>query len=306
MMKRLRDRIRGFGPAAQYFAWRGVSAVVGRLPLRVAYGVAAALGTAGYYTWPRGRRSMLANYAVVLPGASKAERERVARQSLVNYCRYLVDFIRFPRATPADVSASVGGAPEYERLAREMEGGRGVVVVCMHFGNWDAGAGATAARGFPVSVVAETFGDARLDGMVVGARERLGMRVLKLESAGPSLLRVLKKGEVLALLVDRPLEGEGVRVPFFGREIEVPAGPARLALRTGAKVLPTAFPRIVRGRAEFETWCDWGIELPDSGDAAENVRLLTAQIVAAHERFIRERPDQWYMFRRMWPERRGT
>ena len=275
--------------------------MVGRLPLGVAYAVAAAFGTAGYYGWPRGRNSMLANYAVVLAGASKAERERVARRSLVNYCKYLVDFIRFPRATVEDVLAMVGGAQAYERLAREMEGGRGVVVVCMHFGNWDAGAGATAARGFPAHVVAETFGDARLDAMVVGARERLGVRVIKLETAGPSLIRVLKQGEVLALLIDRPLEGEGVRVPFFGQEIKVPAGPARLALRTGAKVLPTAFPRIEPGKPDVDTWCDWDVELPVTGDADEDVRVLTARIVASHERFIRERPDQWYMFRRMWP-----
>lgn len=294
--------MRGFGPGAQYYAWRVVSAVIGRLPRPVAYAVAAAIGSVGYYVWPRGRKAMLANYAVVLPGSSQAERKRVARQSLVNYCKYLVDFLRFPRMAHAQVLAIVHGSFEYERLASEMSGGRGVVVVCMHFGNWDAGAGATAARGFPVSVVAESFSDVRLDAMVVGARERLGMRVIKLELAGPSLLRVLKKGEVLALLIDRPLEGDGVRVPFFGREIEVPAGPARLALRTGAKVLPTAFPRLRPDEPDVDTLCDWDVELPSTGDHEADVRVLTERIVGAHERFIRQRPDQWYMFRRMWHE----
>ena len=299
-MKRLRDRIPGFGPSAQYYAWRGVSAVVGRLPLKVAYAAATAIGTVGYYTWPRGRKAMQANYAVVLPKASKRERARVARQSLVNYCRYLVDFVRFPAWTHEAVLGMVHGPQEYDRLAQEMEHGRGVVVVCMHFGNWDAGASACAARGFPLSVVAETFGDRRLDEMVVAERERLGMRIIKLESAGPSLLRVLKKGEVLALLIDRPLESDGVRVPFFGREIEVPAGPARLALWTRAKVLPTAFPRLEAGKPDVDTLCDWEVELPSTGDHDEDVRQLTGRIVAAHERFIRERPEQWYMFRRMW------
>src|SRR5690606_32578559 len=99
------------------------------------------------------------------------------------------------------------------------------------------------------------------------------------------------------------LDGEGVRVPFFGREIEVPAGPARLAIRTGAKVLPTAFPRLEPGRPEVDTLCDWDIELPCTGNLDEDVQTLTARIVASHERFIREHPDQWYMFRRMWPRR---
>lgn len=300
-MKRLRSPFSGVGPAVQFYAWRGVSALLGWLPLRAGYALATAIGYVGFAVWPRGRKAMLENYARVLPGAPRARRRAIARRSLINYCRYLVDFARFPKADAAGVLAAVRGEAQFERLAREMTGGRGVVVVCMHFGNWDIGAGATAARGFRLSVVAETFADERLDALVVGARERLGMRVLKLESAGPSLLRGLKKGEVLALLIDRPLDGEGVRVPFFGREIEVPAGPARLALRTGAKVLPTAFPRIDPRRPEVDTLCDWDVELPCSGNLEDDVRTLTAQIVAAHERFIREHPDQWYMFRRMWP-----
>ncbi|HMO53807.1 MAG TPA: lysophospholipid acyltransferase family protein [Tepidiformaceae bacterium] len=297
-------RIRGLFPraavAAQYYAWRFVSAVVGRMPLRASYALATAIGFAGYYLWPRGRHSMRANYAVVMPHASKRERDRIARRSLVNYCHYLVDFVRFPRLPGDELIALAGGEEEFARLRREMESGRGVLIVCTHFGNWDAGAGACAARGFPANVVAESFGDERLDRMVAGSRERLGMRLIRIESPGPSLLRRLKAGEILAILIDRPV-GDGVRVPFFGQEVTVPAGPARLALASGAKVMSAAFPRAQPGRPNVLTLCDWDIERPCTGDRDEDVRELTARILASHERFIRERPDQWYMFRRMWP-----
>lgn len=290
----------GLGASAQYWAWRTVSATVGRLPIRASYGLATAAGTAGYYLWPRGRRATHANFRRVLPGASREEVRRVARRSLVNYCRYLADFVRFPRLGPGAVVTLVDGGTEFASLEKVLEDGRGAVIVCMHFGNWDLGAAATAARGYHPTVVADTFADPRLDAMVLGARERLGMRVAKVEQVGPSLLRALKRNGLVALLIDQPRDGDGVRVRFFGGEIAVPAGPARIALRSGAKVIPTAFARVEPGKPNVVTLCDFGVELPHSGDREQDIQALTQAIVASHEAFIRRYPDQWYMFRPMF------
>lgn len=288
--------------AVQYRAWSVATAVVGRLPLRVNYGAAFLLGTTAYYCWPRGRRAMLANYRRVLHDRSAQAQRRAARHSLVNYCKYLADFIRFPRQSAQGLVAAVEGEPRFEGLNRVLERGKGVVIVCMHFGNWDLGAGAAAARGYPLTVVAETFADPRLDAMVQGARKRLGMNLVRMEKAGPSLLRTLKQNGLLALLIDRAVPGDGVKVTFFGEEVEVPAGPARLALRTGATVVPTAFPRLHPARPEVTTLCDFDIETVATGDEAQDVRRLTQAIMHSHERFIRAYPEQWYMFRRMWPD----
>jgi KDO2-lipid IV(A) lauroyltransferase len=171
----------------------------------------------------------------------------------------------------------------------------------MHFGNWDIGAGAAAARGYPLTVVAETFADPRLDAMIARARSRLGINLVKMEKAGPSLLGTLKQNGLLALLIDRPVPGDGVRVTFFGEDVEVPAGPARLALRTGATVVPTAFARIDPHRIEVTTVCDFDVPTVSTGDLEYDVRVLTQAIMGSHERFIRQYPDQWYMFRPMWP-----
>ncbi|MGK2965359.1 MAG: lysophospholipid acyltransferase family protein [Tepidiformaceae bacterium] len=290
----------------QYRLWQLVSAILRRPPRRASYGVAVAAGWAGYYLWPRGRRSMHRNYRRVLPSATPDEIRRVSRQSLVNYCKYLADFVRFPSRSTAEIVAAVESGDAFERLDAALAAGNGAVVVCMHFGNWDLGAGATAGRGYPVTVVAETFSDPRLDRMVVGARERLGMQVVKIEKTSPSLLRVLKRNEVLALLVDRPAPGEGVQVSFFGEDVEVPVGPARLALRTGAKVVPVAFERLSAWGQEVRATADFSIDLPSTGDTERDIQLLMQAIVDAHARFIRQRPDQWYMFREMWPRRRQS
>jgi len=86
----------------------------------------------------------------------------------------------------------------------------------------------------------------------------------------------------------------------------VPAGPARIALRTGTRVVPTALARVEPGKPNVVTLCDFGVELPRSGDRERDVRDLTQAIVSSHEAFIRQYPDQWYMFRRMFGAGRGT
>lgn len=269
--------------------------------MRVNYFIALVAGTAGFYLWPRGRRAMLRNYSRVLRGQPRSRIRRTARASLVNYCRYLADFVRFPSLSPQQLLARCHGEGSFAALDRALERGKGAIIVCMHFGNWDLGAGAAAARGYPVAVVAETFRDPRLDEMVVGARRRLGMTVIPMEKAGPSLVRTLHRNGLLALLIDRPIPGDGVPVQFFGETIEVPAGPARLALRSGAKVVPAAFVRRRPSSDEVETLADFGIEVERTGDTGHDIRALTQAIVSSHERFIRQHPEQWYMFREMWP-----
>ena len=101
-------------------------------------------------------------------------------------------------------------------------------------------------------------------------------------------------------MIDRAVPGEGVQVTFFGETVEVPAGPARLALRTGAAVVPAAFARVHPNRHDVKVLCDFSIRTQPTGNRECDVRALTQSIMDAHERFIRQYPDQWYMFRPMW------
>lgn len=284
----------------QYWTWLVASAVVRRLPPRVSYVLATVIGSVVYYVWPRGRRATCRNFGRVLARAPRSEVRRAARRSIVNYCKYLADFIRFPSLTREEMLMLAGGPEQFGVLDEILQRGRGAIIVCMHFGNWDLGAGAAAAAGVPLSVVAETFPDARLDRAVVQTRERAGMTVLKMEKAPPSLYRALRRNELLALLIDRPTPGDGVRVPFFGEEVDVPAGPARLALLTGAAVVPAAFAREMPDAMRVRLLADLSITVQPTGDREADVRELTRRIMAAHEQFIRRYPEQWYMFRDMW------
>lgn len=287
----------------QYRLWQVATAIARRTPLRVSYGIAIVAGWLAFYFWPRGRRATISNFGRVLRPATRSEVRRVARASLVNYCRYLADFIRSGSLSPQSLIEAAKGSENFRELDAALQCGKGVIIVCMHFGNWDTGAAAAAARGYPVTVIAETFADRRLDKMVVESRRRLGMQVIKMEKAGPSLLRALKQNGLLALLIDRPTPGDGVKVKFFGEDVEVPAGPARLALRSGAKVIAAAFPRVDPNRPDVTTLTDFALDFHPTGDERRDIQCLTQAIMSAHERYVRAYPDQWYMFRDMWPRR---
>ena len=268
------------------------------VPLPLLCAVAGLVGSVMYYCWPQGRQTMLRNYAHVLPEATVRERQRIARQSLANYLRYMVEFAASGNLSPEQRLAVGVETPGFDGVDQGMEQGRGVVVAPMHFGNWDLAATNAAARGYKLTVVGETFGNPRLDDLVVGGREALGVRLVKMEKVGPSLVRSLRRNEMVATLIDRPLREGGVRVLFFGEEVEVPAGPARLALHTGAAIGAVAFPR--RGPGRIDVLANFDLNFEPTGDTAQDVQALTQAVMAAHEAYVRQHPEQWYMFREFW------
>ncbi len=182
--------------------------------------------------------------------------------------------------------------------------GNGAVFVTMHFGNWDLGAAAVADYGIPISVVADTFQEPRLNELVLGARRHLGMDILAAERLGPSVLRALRRNDVVALLIDVPPQGGSVEVEFFGGTIAVPDGMARIALRAGAPIvavtMPREHPRSSRVRGDIES-----VPFAPTGDAERDVHALTQATMRVLEGMVRRNPEQWYVFRSLWLEDRA-
>src|SRR5689334_928216 len=133
-----------------YRAFRLAAGLTRAAPLALSYAVGGACGVAAFYAWPGGRRRCIANMRHV--AGDEARARRLARASFANYGRYLVDFLRSTSVTAEDVRARVA----FDRWDEvdALRAGNGVVVVTLHFGNWDIGAAAIAERGIPISVVA--------------------------------------------------------------------------------------------------------------------------------------------------------
>ncbi len=278
--------------------------VTGRLPLGISYGLAAVGGWIAFWCWPAKRRHTVANFRVVVgPGGAPFAASRLARGAFRNYAKYLVDMMRLSGWQMKEVERRlvVHGIENVEAaLAR----GQGLIFVGGHLGNSDLGGAILAGRGYAVHVIAETLHPPRWNALVQETRRLTGMQVIPTEMGLRDVVRALRRNEVLAFLVDRPIhgEGDGVPVEFFGAVTQVPGGAATLALRTGASLVAAC---VVRARHGYVVHIGPPQAGERTGDLPTDVQRLTQDLMASLEGFIRQYPDQWFMFRPMWPAAAG-
>lgn len=278
-----------------YWALRASGWVIRCLPPRISYTVARILGLVAFYLWWPGRQRCIRNMLHVASGDIELAR-RYARNSFCYYGAYLVDFLQFGTLTFGDVVRRV----EFDdwTLIDEARSGNGIVFVTLHFGNWDLGAACIAER-LPLSVVADTFGHRGLNDLVVESRERLGMQVVSAQRMAPSLLRALRRNDIVALLIDVPHGDGGVDVEFFGSTVSVSGGPARLALSNGAPIVTGLLLRIAPSSERFSGMME-RVNFVPGGDRDQDVRELTQATMCSLERMMRNDPEQWYIFRSLW------
>ncbi|MBV9282347.1 MAG: lysophospholipid acyltransferase family protein [Chloroflexi bacterium] len=270
------------------------------IPRSWRYLIGTAIGDAVFYSWPSKRRILLDNMATVL-GRSPQDPHvrRLALKSMRNYCKYLIEFLELPTAGAADdMAALVVRRDGIEHYYRAVEAGKGVIVASGHFGTIEVGAAILNDRA-KFHAVSDTFRPPALDRLIKDRRRKLGIHPIPVSSVR-QMLRALRQGDALAMLFDRPMDLEkGVRVRFFGRETALPAGPAVLALKTGAALLPMYQFRLPD--RSFGGVCFPPVSWVPTGDRERDVQAITQKLADSLQTMVRQRPDQWYMFRPMWP-----
>jgi KDO2-lipid IV(A) lauroyltransferase len=142
--------------------------------------------------------------------------------------------------------------------------------------------------------------------LVQGSRTKLGMRVLAGDRIGPQVLRVLRRGEFIALLIDVADARSETHVDFFGAPARVSSAPARIALRTGSWVIPAVVLRGPKDDLIIRPVVDASLrDFTPSGDEEADVQELTRRIMRCLEPHIRAHPDQWFIFQPLWGSSRA-
>jgi KDO2-lipid IV(A) lauroyltransferase len=218
-----------------------------------------------------------------------------------NYARYMLDLVRLPRVGVGQFTREVV-VHGWEYFQQARQAGRGVVLATGHIGNWDEPGAWLAAQGIPVSVPVERLMPERWNQQVQGIRRAAGLDPIPMESGVRRMFQVLKQNQVLGVLVDRPLVSGGVPVRFFDATTRVPAGAAKLALKTGATLLAAAAVR-VHGRPTV--FISPPLTATQANGNDSDVQAVMQRVMEWLEALIRQYPDQWYMFRDMWPEAPG-
>ncbi|MCW3843854.1 phosphatidylinositol mannoside acyltransferase [Micromonospora yasonensis] len=257
----------------------------------------------------RGAARLRANLRrVVGPELSEPELDDLVKRGLRSYARYWMEAFRLPALSRREILAGFR-LDGVEKLAADVAEGRGAVVALPHAGNWDAAGAWVAATGWPITTVAERLRPEGVYERFLAFRQGLGMEILPTHGgdrpAFDVLLDRLRAGAVVPLLADRDLSARGVEVEFFGGRTRMPAGPALLAIRSGAPLYVTSMwyePDVARGAIEGP------LPLPDpeSGPLDKRVRAVTQRIADGLAAGIARHPEDWHMLQRMWLDQAGT
>ncbi|MDG4798592.1 phosphatidylinositol mannoside acyltransferase [Micromonospora sp. WMMD1082] len=239
---------------------------------------------------------------VVGPDLPEAELDALVRRGLRSYARYWMEAFRLPSRSREQILAGfrLGGA---ELLAADVAAGRGAVVALPHAGNWDAAGAWVAANGWPLSTVAERLKPEGVYKRFMAFRQGLGMEILPTNGGARPPIDVLTDrlaaGAVVPLLADRDLSARGVEVEFFGGRTRMPAGPALLALRTGAPLYVASMwyePDVACAALDGPL----PVPGPEEGTLDARVRSLTQLIADRLAAGIARHPQDWHMLQRMW------
>jgi KDO2-lipid IV(A) lauroyltransferase len=271
--------------------------IVAHAPPRLARWVIGTGSQAGYLLWPTKRAWSNANFGRVIglpPGDPKVR--RLALSAYREYARYLVEVMRLEGLSVDEAIARVV-QPDLDRIEKEWRGSPGGLIFALgHVGNNEAVAAGVADRGWPISVVADDSSFPEMFDRFRRLREAWGVHVIPWRNLR-EIYAVLRRGEMLALLIDWGYRSDGIPVQLFGAWTTLPAGPASLAAKTRSRILPVA---IRRGPNDtFHVTFSPTIVVASASDA--DIARATQEIATALEATIAAAPQQWYCFKPIWP-----
>lgn len=281
-------------------AFQAASAVAGRVPAPL-LGPLARIGGTGAAVPDATRRFLVARHLQrVDPTLRGLALRRAVNRTFESYAAYWLEAFRLPTLTPAELDAGMS-YEGYEHLEASLHRGRGTILVLPHLGGWEwTGFWFTRVVGVPITAVVERLEPPELFEWFVDFRTSLGMHIVPLGSdAGREVLKALKRNDLVCLLSDRDIDGKGVDVTFFGERTTLPAGPATLALRTGADLVPGAM--FQRPRSGHHAVVRPPLVVERQGTLRDDVARITQDIADALESLIRIEPTQWHLMSPNWP-----
>ncbi|MEI6634093.1 MAG: lysophospholipid acyltransferase family protein [Chlamydiota bacterium] len=251
------------------------------------------------------RRAVIANLAHVLSHTGRETQsrrgrrgiDRLARETFENFAVHIMDFLRVYRVRD-DIESGLLRIEHFDRFAKEFARGRGLISVTAHVGNWEMGAAATAGMGLPLSAVTLKLPDGRIDRFFTKLRESGHIRPFPSGRAALGCFKVLAGKEMLAFVADRDIDGNGLRVKFFGEEVSIPRGPAEMAARTGAPIVPAFCVQEAGGH--FRLVVEKPIDVDERLPVQEKVEAITRAMVRVFEEYISRYPAQWFAFYKVW------
>lgn len=274
------------------------------LPRRVALRLGAWLGELFYLLDRRDRRVALLNLSIAFADKPESERRRILRASCRNLGRTAAEICQLSKLTASSLLDIVDIV---DRRAWEgvwtTAAQRGVLIVSAHFGNFELLAYANGLLGHPITMVHRPMRNRLVDEAIAALRAPAGTRAIPKRAAAKEAIRTLKRKGVVAIPSDQnQIHSFGVFVEFFGKPACTTPGVARLAMLTGAAVVPAFLVRVGEsGQHRMEVLPP--IEMAQTGDRQADIVTNTQRCSDVIEAMIRRYPEQWIWFHKRWKTR---
>jgi len=271
------------------------------VPIELGYLVSIPISDIFWLLWKSKREGAKRNYARLLRRpVTDTKVEKLAHSSFRHFGRYIVELLHVQSWSIDRLRESIDLAGE-EHFEEARAYDRGIIFASAHMGSMEVATSLLLPRRLRITSVAEWLRPKMLMDWIVTCRHKMGVTLLPARGTGMKLVRALRRKEMVALVVDIGVGKDiGVPIRFFGHETYFPVGPARLARMTGAPILFGLVVRLPGNR--FAGYISPPIFANRELEANEDARITTQRIVDEFERFVRQYPDQWYIFRDMFPD----
>lgn len=284
----------------RYQGFKLVTLLSLRLPRRALYLAARIITTINRRLDHAQREAVLANLRVILgPSVSEKRIRHDMRLTFYNFGKFFSEVLGFERFSGAFIDKHVDVIGE-EHLRKAIAGGKGVIFNSGHLSNWEVGAATVARRGYTVTGVAQEHPDPRLNEYVDRQRRSRGYGVFLPEGAYRKCIAALRRNEVVCFVGDRDVGVGSMEIEFFGRPTLFPQGPVRIALASGAPIIPALVVR--RPDDSFVLCLEPPLRVPSSGSRRRKTHVMLQEFANAVERYVRLFPTQWGVFYKYWPD----
>ncbi|NYF79789.1 KDO2-lipid IV(A) lauroyltransferase [Granulicella arctica] len=272
------------------------------LPRSLARRIGAGIGSIALKRLGRLRKVGLQNLHLAFPQMPEADRLRILENVYRNLGWLLAEFCQMATYTPE----SAGKFIRYDGLEHYLaarERGKGVLVLTGHLGAWELSSFYHSLVGYPMGLVIRRLDNPLVDRFVNRIRCLHGNRVIHKDDFARGLIASMRAGETVGILMDTNMTPpQGLFVPFFDIPACTASGLARVALKTGAAVVP-GFLLWEEREQQYILRFGEELTLEHTGDSEADTMANTALFTAVIERYIRQYPDQWLWMHRRWKTR---
>ena len=279
--------------------------IVARLfPRPILQKLAPLLGRVTFQRNAAGRDALRENLHAIT-GKTGAELDTLCADNVTHFSRMLADYFRCGTGEPSRAAELLHEWRGFEHFEKARTRGSGIILVTGHLGNWELGGTLLALRGLPMTVITLEEPSTELTRWRDESRQRLGIKTITVgpghDFAFVEMLNVLRRNEVLAMLVDRPYAGTGTTVNFCGRATQFSTAPALLWQHTEAAVIPAFVLQESGGK--YISFAGAPLDFKSHEDKRAAPVENTQRLATHFEDIIRKHPEQWFNYVPIWNAR---